>query len=343
LIERESVKSLWRVADVPLAVAVGFGIALCALVVFVSRARLMPLGLGRIVAVQQRLATGAGPVGGVAVLGSSVVLEGVDCAQLATRLPDGTRCDNLAWTGGSPRQWLLVEPALRRSPARVLVLGLDPFALLHPIPIPDDRLAVAGWWEFVPEDERASLRGLLSDDELAALDASHVRQLLRFRSFPLDIVNERVREVARKDLRYDGYLQNFTAPWLRLGAAPPAALERHLEQLTGVMTKGGPARFEESERVLERLVEKARSGAPRTSIFFVLTPMHPRLQQVAGDSLQEIRTRLAALSERLGASFADDTLALSAAQFADAVHPSAAGRSAWSRMLGERAAPLLAN
>jgi hypothetical protein len=339
--DRESLRALGRVADVPLAVLLAFALALALLLAVVSLWRLMPLGLERVLAVQQHLASGAGPVGGVAVLGSSVVLEGIDCGAVAARLPDGAPCENLAWTGGGPTQWLLLEPALRRSPPRVVVLGLDAFALLHPVPIPAERLAVAAWWDFVPPDERASLRGALSADELAALETSRVEQLLSFRSYPLDMLNERVREVARADLRYAGYPTNFTAPWVRLDAAAPAALARHLEQVTRVMADGGAERLPESERVLTLLVEKARAASPGTRFLFLLTPVHPSLGPSTARSLDPVRRSVASLAERLDVAFSDATGLLAAGDFADAVHPAPSGRAAWSAALGDALSRLL--
>jgi hypothetical protein len=338
--DRESLRALGRVADVPLAVAFAFLLALLLLLAFVSTWRLMPLGLERVVAVQQHLASGAGPTGGVAVLGSSVVLEGVDCAAVAVHLPGGARCENLAWTGAEPKQWLLLAPALRASPPRVLVLALDAFALLNPVPIPAERLSVAAWWDFVPAGERASLRGALSQQEIAALETSRIAQLLSFRSYPLDMLNERVREVARADLRYDGYPTNFTAPWIRLDAASPAAVERHIEQVTRVMENGG-ARLHESVRALSLLVERTHAASPETRVLFVLNPVHPRLQPVAARSFAPVRTAVATLAERLDAAFSDATQLLPAEAFADAVHPAPAGRATWSAALGQTLSPLL--
>jgi hypothetical protein len=279
----------------------------------------------------------------VAVLGSSVVLEGIDCGALSAPLPAGARCENLAWTGGTPRQWLLVEPALRRSPPGVIILGLDLFALLHPEPIPADVLAIAGWWSFVPGAERAALRGVLDGEELRALDARRTTQLLRFRSFPLDALNERIRELTRSDLRFEGYATNFTDPWIIRSPARPAALTRHLERMRGLVGPDGRKGLPESERVLALFVERARNATPGTRFLFVLPPVHPALGEVAGPALDATRRSLATLAERLDASFRDDSLALPAESFADAVHPDAAGRAVWSARLGGAAASLLAH
>jgi hypothetical protein len=338
--DRQSLAALRRVLDLPLVVALAFGCALLVILGLVAGAGLMPVSLARIVSVQRHLASGAGPSGGVAVLGSSVVLEGVDCAELTTRVA----CENLAWTGGNARQWLLLEPALRKSAPRVLVLGLDLFTLLAPDAIPRDRLTVAGWWEFVPAAELFGLRGVLSAEELAALEAPRLVQLLGLRSFPLNAMNERVREVARSDLRYEGYVTNFTAPWIRRSPAAENAMQMHLEQTLRVIQRGGTHRLADSERELAALVERARAGSPEMRFLFVLTPVHPRLAEtLGGDVLASVRGSVSALSTRLAASFADDTLALAGAGFSDAVHPFGEGRLAWSHRLGEATAPLLTN
>jgi len=342
--DRQSLSALRRVADVPLAVACAFAVAALVILGLVQEARVMPVSLARILAVQQHLASGAGPTGGVAVLGSSVVLEGIDCAEVARRLPADTPCENLSWTGGTARQWLLVEPALRQSPPRVVVLGLDLLTLLHRDSIPPDRLAMAGWWGFVPASERDSLRPVLGDEGIRVLDAPRAVQLLRLRSFPLNALNEGARERARRDLRYDGYTTNFTAPWIRRSPAPPAAIEMHLEQMQGMVRAGATLGATQIESVLALLLEKARAARPTIRFLLVLTPIHPRLgEQLGGAALDEIRRSVATLAARLDAGFSDDLLALPTDGFSDAVHPFGAGRDAWSARLGDEVAPLLAN
>jgi hypothetical protein len=340
--DRASLAALRHAWDVPAAVAVAFCAALLVILGLVPQARVMPLQLERTLEVQQHLASGAGPRGGVAVLGSSVVLEGVDCAELARQLPAGAPCENLGWTGASPRQWLLVEPALRRSPPRVIVLGLDLLALLHPDAIPTNLLAIAGWWGFVPASERAALHAVLGADELRVLAAPRTGQLLRFRSFPLDAFNERIREVARPDLRFEGYATNFTDPWIIRGPLAPVGIERHLERASGQLRAGQLGHLPDTERVLALFVEKTRAATPEARFLFVLTPLHPRLGEISGPVLDAARRSLWTFARQLDVDFVDDSLALSASLFADALHPSAAGRAAWSARLGAAAAARLA-
>jgi len=335
-LDRSSLHALLRVAEVPVAVAVAFGLYALGIWAVVAEARVMPVGLRRILEVQQHLAAGSGPSGGVAVLGSSVVIEGVDCAVLARQLAQGTACENLAWTGGSLRQWLLIEPALRHSPPRVLALGLDLFALLASGPLPPDRLAIAGWWRFFPEAELPAYRSVLNAGELSVLEAERLSQLLRFRSFPLATLNEHVREVARSDLRYEGYATNLEAPWARLRPASAEAMEKHIEQTIAHIRKGGVERLAEAEQTLAFFIARVREANPDARFALVLTPVHPRLAEALGAAeLGEVRKVLNAHAERLGAVFLDHSLALPAAGFSDAVHPFAEGRNTWSRELGD--------
>jgi hypothetical protein len=341
-LDQGSLSALRRVADVPVLVAFGFALYGVGIWLAVAEARWMPVGLARILAVQRHLDAGAGPVGGVAALGSSVVLEGLDCGPLRARLAPGTPCENLAWTGGDLRQWLLIEPALRRSPPRVVLLGLDLFTLLDPGPIPVERLAIAGWWRFVPPAEMPVLAAALSAEERAVLLAPRLSQLLRFRSFPASALNEHVREIARSDLRYEGYTDNFDAPWVRRTPSSPEALDKHLAQTTERVLGGGVERLPETVAVLETLVQRVRAAAPETRFALVLTPVHPRLAAaLAGETLDVLRRELAAQAERLDARVLDHSTALGDDGFSDAVHPFGAGRDAWSARLGDELRPLL--
>jgi hypothetical protein len=335
-LDRSSLRALVRVADVPVAIAVAFALYALGIWVVVAEANVMPVGLRRILEVQRHLAEGSGPSGGVAVLGSSVVVEGVDCTVLARQLARGTACENLAWTGGNLRQWLMIEPALRKSPPRVLALGLDLFSLLDFGPLPPDRLAIAGWWRFVPEADLPAYRTVLNADELSVLEAERLSQLLRFRSFPLATLNEYVREVARSDLRYQGYATNFEAPWARLRPASAEAMQKHIEQNIARIRNGGVARLPETEQTLAFFIARVREANPDARFALVLTPVHPRLAAALGAAeLAEVRNVLRARAARLGAVFLDHSMALPAEGFSDAVHPFAEGRNAWSRELGD--------
>ena len=340
--DRNSLDALRRVSDIPLLIALAFALFAIGIWLAVVQAGVMRVSLARILAVQRHLVTEGGPSGGVAVLGSSVVVEGVDCAVVRAQLQPVAPCENLAWTGGDLRQWLLIQPALRRSPPAVLVLGLDLFTLLDPSPIPADRLALASWWHFVPDSDLPQLADSLSADERSVLLAPRATQLLRFRSFPLGALNEHFRETARADLRYDGYAENFEAPWLRRAPAAPEAMAKHLEQTARRIRTGGLERLPETQQMLESLITRVRAADPGTRVVLVLTPIHPDLARMLGaDTLGALHRGLDTEARRLDADFLDHSASLEADGFSDAVHPFADGRAAWSVRLGEDIASLL--
>jgi hypothetical protein len=76
----------------------------------------------------------------------------------------------------------------------------------------------------------------------------------------------------------------------------------------------------------------------------VLTPVHPEVAAtLPPGALDEVRTSVAALADRIHFDARDDTRALGAAGFSDAVHPFGDGRTQWSLELGRAAAGLLSN
>ena len=340
--DRESLRALRRVADLPGLVALGFVLYALGIWALVVRGEVMPLGLLRILDVQRHLAAGLGPRDGVAAFGSSVLVEGLDCGAVAQGLPAGMPCQNLAWTGGNAKEWLLAVPALREAPPRVVVLGLDLPTLVSPGPFPPDRLAVAGYWRFLSDDELVADRAVLSAEELHVLEGARAMQLLRFRGLPLNTLNERVREVARSDLRYAGYATNFVAPWVRLAPSSEAALAVHLDQVGRMIRDGGLGKLRDTLGRVEFLVGRIRAAAPGARVLLVLTPVHPALVASAPPgALDAVRAEVAALAGRIGADARDDTLALDAAGFSDAVHPFGEGRTRWSLALGRGIAGLL--
>ncbi|MFO0838569.1 MAG: hypothetical protein U1D55_08560 [Phycisphaerae bacterium] len=359
-----NLKALRWSLDLVFAAIVGFGLYLGAAFVLVGQYRIMPVGLARIVEVgsflhaQEGQARQSNAERRVFLLGSSVLLEGVDCelldraansnvVDLTPKTGDATargvdetvltRSFNLAWTGATFRQWLLVLPAIRKASPATLVLCVDLPNLASAEPIPAQRLNLAAWWDFVPRDELAELieQNALNSDEAATLRGSRLSQILAFRSLPLGAIDSQMREVARKDLRYAGYVENFRAPWIRRGKVPPEALARNIEEFRAGIAGADRAVRDAAMKSLRAVIQRARrGGAP---VFVALTPVHPELARRLGDSLlDEIRGGIAALCQDSGAAYFDDSRFLNADEFSDAVHPFEDGRARWSAELGRR-------
>src|SRR5262249_40021618 len=131
----------------------------------VPRARLMPLGLLRIVCIHDLLChdLASSPQPFVAALGTSVTREGIDAKAVERHLSPSTRFFNFACSGPK-RPWLLLFPALAQARPKAVVLGIDGFQL-DPPPIGAEQLALAAWWDFIPAVDLPRYRELLTPDE----------------------------------------------------------------------------------------------------------------------------------------------------------------------------------
>jgi len=332
---RSGLRRLARMGDLPILVAAAFGLYLLAAYGLVDRLGVLPTSRARMVGMQQFLAAQTAPQqsGAVYFLGSSVTVDGVDCDVIDAELGGKGPSFNLAWLGAGPRQLLLAAPLVRAADPSAVVIGLDLSGLATSTPIPEDLLTIAGWWRFIPDDDRPWLDALLTDGERDVLYRSPVEQLMAFRSFPSEALNAYVREASRKSLRYEGFATNFKAPWVLKAAVSPTVLQRGIEAIHRSLAEVPDEPIDESATILESLITYLRDGG-RRRVFVVLTPAHPDLlAQLTGDYLPRFRRRVLAVCDRTGAMFVDHIELLADEHFSDALHPIGEGRELWSREL----------
>jgi hypothetical protein len=338
----ENLRAFWRVRDLALVVGVGFALYCASAIVIVSHLRLMPVTMQRMVEIKNFLQHQKpnNPHPAVHLLGSSVLLEGVDCDIIDGELGDAGRAYNLAWTGATFRQWLLVLPAVVRSEPRAVVLCVDLPSLSSTARIPEQRLNVAAWWDFLGPGDLDRVGVLLDSEELRALRSSRFSQLMRFRALPLGAFDSYLREVARPDLRYEGYETNFKAPWVRRQAVSAEALERNIEQYRASIAAQTDEQRSAGARMLRAVIQQA--GAGGAAVIVTLTPLHPELcRRIGQESVAQAAERIAAACRETGAVFLDDSAFLDAREFSDAVHPFTNGRERWSAALGRRIAQVV--
>ncbi len=336
-------KSLWSLREIPLAVAVG--LALYAVVIWglVIGARVMPPHRARVVAIHEFLTMRSPDAAqaDVALLGSSVAIEGVDADRVAeafaaARADDAfnPRVLNFAWTGADAKQWLLVLPRLAELRPAAAVLCLDVAAAQLIRGLDADYAALALWSGYWPPDTRAQFRDaeLLTPGELARVERWRPLALFDFRVLPPGALDAMLRETARPELRYEGYTTNFAAPWVRTTNVSDVGMQRDIAN----WTRSVQAFTDEQRAHASRLLSGALDLLPPTTArFIVLTPTHPELRAALGDdTVTALRTRLAALARDHDAAFLDHFDLLPAESFSDAVHPNARGRETWSRRLG---------
>jgi lysophospholipase L1-like esterase len=327
--------TLLRIWDVALIVVAAFGIYLGAAALVVGKWQVMPPELERLVEVskfldhQAELEAG----GSIYFLGSSIVFEGIDCDVVDRFLTNGRRSYNLAWTGASCRQWLLVLPSVAASNPDTVVLCVGTPSLSKPRKISEARLNIAAWWNFLSEEDLEAFSGILDTDEVEFLTSSRPLQLIRFRALPLGAFDSYLRETARRDLRYSGFTTNFKSPWVRMKASSPAALERHVKSIRENLAKGTDDDRTQATSVFRSVLEYvSRMDA---GVVVIHVPTNPML---AGPGESEIieRTRsiLASQCEDAGVEFLDYSELLTADDFSDGFHPFSKGREKLSARIG---------
>ncbi len=324
-----------RVLDIPLVVGAGFLAYLLLAFITVDRLEVMPLGMKRIIEVNRfldRQSRGTDSKD-VYFVGSSVSLEGVDCGEVDKFLPSGCVSYNLAWTGASSRQWIMVVPSLKTAKPGMVVLGLDLLELLDTQPISDERLAVAGWWKFVPPEDLDRFKDVLNDNERKLLGGRGVRDLLIFRAFPPGALDGYFRETLRPSLRYEGYETNFKAPWVRRKAVSPPAMARGVNRRLHWVKERKPEDMKATLKVLKAIL--SYFGDLDCKVLLVLTPVHPDLiASMDKKLLADVDRTLTELARSNDAVFLNHSTLLRSDQFNDALHPSDSGRQTWSCLLG---------
>lgn len=325
-----------RMADGPVLVALALGIYFAASYVLVDQWRWLPVVHARMLYTKELLDDhGRQQRRAVYFLGSSVVVDGIDCNAVDSELPPGVESFNLGGIGAGPTRWLLQEAALERAQPAAAVFVVDLLASLSNTSIPSHLAAVAGWFDMIPSQSREAIEGLLdADRELGPLYAPRYRQMLEFRSLPMVHVEFTVRESLRKDLRYEGHSTNFKAPWLRLSSVSPLAMDRSVAQTVDQLAAY-------SVKDLRPALTSLRlTGSPLVredvAVVVVLAPVNPLVaEQLPPGYVEQMSAAIAATVRDIGAVYLDQAALLAADEFSDHVHPIGPGRERWSRELGQ--------
>lgn len=333
---RDNLLALLKIADVPLLVALALGIYFATAYLLVDQWRWMPVAHARMLNTTELLRErGREGYHDVYFLGSSVVVDGIDCEVVDEQLPGGIESFNLGGIGTGPTRWVLQEDSLKRSHPAAVVLVFDLLSSLSNTPMARHQAAVAGWFEVTPRESRDTLAKILDPaSELEPIFAPRIEQLLEFRVLPLVHFEVTVRESLRKDLRYEGHRSNFKAPWLRHTPVSPLAMTRGIQQtVEGLASKNvgdlGPA--------LASLHEVGASlGRESVPVLVVLAPINPEVaRQLPDGYLAAMSTAVNKAARDVGGEYLDHSQLLGTEDFSDHVHPIGEGRVRWSRALGE--------
>jgi hypothetical protein len=333
---RDNLKSLLRIFDVPLAAAVGFLLYYVMAYVFIDRLQIIPISRSRLIEIKRFLNSqtiGEGEKK-VLIFGSSTVIEGIDCNIIDGFLAKDLKSYNLAWTGGSSHELLLLLPSIKASHPTLVVLCVDYWSLFGERRIPVELLNIARWWDFFPENNFEYFEPMFNEQELHDLQTPRFIHLWQMRSFLPETFETYVREFSRSDLRYKGYQSNFKSPWVRTKIILPAAMNKDLESLRKLMAGLKAEDINKGLRSLDATINYLCDN--NVKVMIVLPPLNPNILVPADKDIKaHLLLALSELSQKHSITFVDHSMLLQTEHFADGAHTFETGRAAWSKALGQ--------
>ena len=248
-----------------------------------------------------QLAASGDDAGATLLVGNSVVVEGLDAATVRAAADSKTPVRNYGLDGTSLAETEAILPRLLATQPAHVVLVVMPTHLVEV-----DRNA--------PNIDRIyDYSGLTTS---ANNPSTRWDTLPKLRTAPLMSLDHHLRQTLARGRRV-GAEGDWSSPYRLTADLPPVARQRNLELVESLLKNGS------AERRLRELgrIERMRIACEQAGSKLIVcrSPVHPLLRPLAG-SLDKADIDLA--------TSLDDE------QFADAVHPNAAGRDRFSRSLG---------
>lgn len=274
-------------------------------------------------------------------LGDSITREGIDARAVEAASPDW-RAENLATSGAGLPEFRIQLPKLLAAMPGAVVIGLRPE---HLGPVNDIDVnkayayAMGGFPTAWPDNWRPADFPELSPETWQALHSTPLEQKLHFRTAPLDVFNDAARLKMRRGELRPAQIDNWIDPFEMTSSINDDRLEGHLQGVAETVRSAfdsGKRRGAEEVRALVQLVRE--SGA---SPVLVMLPMHPVHVAQFGAEIDALRGFVDELAAAAGTTAIDASALLTANEFADAVHPNAAGREKFSRYVGQHLPPAL--
>jgi len=290
----------------------------------------------RIVQLGRHLDAPLAPTPTIAFLGNSITREGIDTRVVAETAPARWHSQNLAISACGLSELRVLLPKLLAARPAAVAFGLRPEDLGRVDDFDLDKAyayAMGGFVAAWPHRwTRADLPGV-GEATFAALHSSRLEQDLHFRTAPLNLINQELRLRFRSGLRRIAP-DNWTDPYELDFNVRDERLRRHVDSILRDMEGRLAAGTEAGSRLIETLAAEIRQ-ADATPVLIVL-PMHPEYFDAMRRPVAELRTLLARLAREQSATVIDALDVLSADEFADALHPNAAGREIYSRFVGRQ-------
>lgn len=295
--------------------------------------------VGRVVALGQRIDDGVSP--DIVMVGNSVTVEGLDAGLVAESAGEGLTAENWGLNGCAMEEVRLILPKVLRAGPGYVVLTLLPNDLGTPADILVEKsvgYSTGGFAAAWPEGEPTLVFPGISEQTAARMRSGWVRQALYFRSSLLDWVNREARLTLRRGVRRVPESDRWIRPFELTGSIGGPALDAHVREVVATVAMRAGERDGSGAAMLEAAVRTIAEGGARALV--CIAPHHPMLREDVAAELDELRATGNVLRERYGAGFLDASELVGADGFADAIHPNAQGREAFSRAVGSAIAEL---
>jgi len=294
----------------------------------------------RVVQLGRHLDEPLAPAPCVALLGNSITREGVDTRLVAETAPAGWHSQNFAISACSLSEIRILLPKLLQARPAAVAFGLRPEDLGRLDDMELDKAyayALGGFVEAWPTDWSQEDVPGIGEENYRALRSTRLQQDLHFRTAPLNVINQEVRLRLRRGLRRIAP-DNWVDPYELNFSVRDERLTRHIETLLDNMSSRLANGADGGAKLTATMAAQIRQGGA-TPVLIVL-PMHPAFADAMRDAVARLRSTLQEIGEQNGGLVIDALDVLPADEFADAVHPNAAGRETYSRFLGRALAPL---
>ena len=290
----------------------------------------------RLAALGRHIDAGAHP--DVVFLGTSVTVESVDARTVADELPGKQTVENWAINGCAIKESRFIIPKVLRAHPRFVVLNLMPQDLGFPDDIVLEKAygyGIGGFGDAWPAGDPKELFPGISDETARAMRSGRLAQAIHFRSTPLDWLNREARALVRAGVR-KAPDDDWVAPYELTADIGGQQLRRHIETMKAAIESRTATGTDVGIATICAVAATIVDGGAQAVVCMV--PIHPDLREHTAEVLQRIRELGAALETEPGVTFFDASELLSADEFADAVHPNALGRDAFSRAVGAQIA-----
>lgn len=274
------------------------------------------------------------PRNAVAVLGDSVLMEGID-GELIDARPIVETVENLALTGCTLSEQAVVLPKLIRSRPMGVAISINLISIAVEEDLPADKAYAYALGRFADAwPAQRSWRDIpgFSIETDRRLRSTAIEQWLHLRAVPRQTLNLSLRDALRNDLS-TGVEDDWRSPHVMQTDFTPQQLDWHAETVLRSAASWTSEGLAANLVLLEQMRNDLRTGGVRTIV--IVSPVHPRLLPKVSEIRPQVEQALARLAAGGDTRIVDACDWLDQTQFADALHPNEKGRIALSERLGK--------